>query len=256
MPLCLDDRGRWRRGRSYHYLDAAYAHAIERAGGIALYLPLPFSGVEAGPADARAEAAEAAARCVASIDGLLLPGGDDLPPEPGDAPLPEGLLDLTPAAQLRFDRELLRAAMARELPILGICYGMQLLARERGGQLEADLEYQRPDAAGHQLKQEAETHPLEIAADGRLAALLERTETEVNSLHHQAIRALGPAHRAVGWSPDGLIEAFENPDPGAPFEVGVQWHPEKLPNRDSDRLFSGFVQACRERREGPDAGAA
>ena len=102
IPPCLDERGRWRADRTYQYIDVAYARAVEQAGGIPLYLPLQ--------ADAEALATR--------IGGLLLPGGDDFPPE---APCPEGVrFDPVPAAQLAFDRRLLAAALARGLPVLAI----------------------------------------------------------------------------------------------------------------------------------------
>lgn len=232
IPLCLDDRGRWRQGHTYHYIDGAYSGAIERAGGLVEYLPIQA-------------ATDAIDQLVAGIDGLLLPGGDDLAPEPGDPLLPSDLLDLAPERQVRFDRELAEGAIARGIPVLGICYGMQLLARLRGGCLEAHLPSQRPELPPHKFKDPAERHPLRLAAGSRLAGLLGIEATRVNSLHHQAIRELGAAHRAVAWSPDGLIEAFEARGPEMPFEIGVQWHPEKLGDRESERLFAGFIDACR-----------
>jgi gamma-glutamyl-gamma-aminobutyrate hydrolase PuuD len=117
IPLCLDDRGRWRPGRRYHYLDGAYAESLDRAGALAVYLP------------ARPDV-EPLLDC---LDGLLVPGGDDLPPP---RPLAEGIeLDLVPDDQLAFDRALVSGALERELPVLGICYGMQLLALACGGAL-------------------------------------------------------------------------------------------------------------------------
>ena len=69
----------------------------------------------------------------------------------------------------------------------------------------------------------------------------------MNSLHHQAVERVGPGQRAIAWSPDGVIEAIEMGDPSRTWEIGVQWHPEKMPEATSDRLFEAFVLTCRER---------
>lgn len=244
IPTSLDDRGRWRAGRAYHYIDRRYADAIDAAGGLPVQLP-----IQSDPA-----------ALIAGLDALLLPGGDDLPSE---APLPAAVvLDLVPAEQLAFDEALYDAAVERALPVLGLCYGMQLMARRRGGRLVADLASQRPDSAPHRLA-DADRHAVSLAPDSRLAAILGTTALAVNSLHRQAIETPGPAHRAVAHAPDGVLEAIEarardtevdGPIAGdgaaGRFEIGVQWHPEKLDDAASGRLFAAFVEAARERAAG------
>ncbi len=229
IPLTLDDRGRWRPGRNYHYIDRRYADAISQAGGLPLQLPIQ-------------EDAQALAE---SLDGLLIPGGDDFP---SDRALPSGVeLDLVADAQLAFDAALLREGRRRGLPILGICYGMQLIAREGGGELESHLPTGPQRVENHRLGS-SERHPLTVKPGSRLERLLGVGAKSVNSLHHQAVRAVGAAHLAVAHSPDGVIEAIErvSRDRGeSEWEIGVQWHPEKMDDDTSARLFEGFVNACR-----------
>jgi len=225
IPLCLDDRGRWRAEHTYHYVHAAYARAVERAGGIPVYLPMQ--------SDTRA--------LVAGIGALLVPGGDDLlPPRP--YPL-EVRFDPVPAAQLAFDRALLDAALARELPVLGICYGMQLLAQALGGALHYDIATDVPSAGPHRLPERDGRHALRIAPETRLAALSGASAARVGSRHHQAVSEPGRRLRVCARADDGVIEAIERPS--GPFCLGVQWHPETDANELADALFRAFVDAAR-----------
>ena len=223
IPPCLDDRGRWRQGRDYHYIDRAYARAVDEAGGTAVYLP------QQGSPEA----------LVARLDGLLLPGGDDLaPPHPYPASVS---FDLVPEAQLAFDRALLDAALGSDLPVLAICYGMQLLAEAFDGALAYDIPTDLPQAGAHRLPEATGRHAIEIAAGSRLAELW--PHAEVNSLHHQAATDPGRIEVAAR-APDGVIEGVEAPDR---FVIGVQWHPEKHDVATRAPLFAGFVAACAER---------
>jgi putative glutamine amidotransferase len=232
IPLTLDDRERWREGRAYHYIDRSYADAIAEAGAVALQLP-----IQPDPT-----------ALVASLDGLLIPGGDDFP---ATEALPEGIpdknaLDLVSTEQLAFDEALFEAASRQEIPILGICYGMQLMVRFRNGVLDVHLPSQRPNADDHKLPPDAR-HSIRIESHSRLARILGSEVCEVNSLHQQAVRQVGPMHRIVASSSDGVIEAIERSDSDASiWEIGVQWHPEKMAEDSSRRLFRAFVAACRK----------
>jgi putative glutamine amidotransferase len=223
IPPCLDDRGRWRASRAYHYADAAYAEAISAAGGLPVYLPIQLD------VDALVE----------RIDGLLLPGGDDFPPE---RPYPaEVRFDPAPARQIAFDRALLEGALARDLPVLGICYGMQLLALHCSGSLHFDLASDVAGADPHQLADPDGRHAIRLEVGSRLAALLGSAVSAVNSRHHQAVADPGTA-RVAARASDGVVEAIEIPD--ARFAVGVQWHPESMEPGHRALLFGPFVNAC------------
>ncbi len=223
LPPCLDDAGRIRPGHPYHYVAAHYASAVDAAGGAPLYLP-----IQSDPE-----------RLLDGLDGLLVPGGDDFAP---DAPYPDDVrFRLVPDAQLAFDARLLDGALQRGLPVLGICYGLQLLVRARGGRLHHHLPVDLPDADDHDLA-EHERHALRVHPGARFASLLAGVDA-VNSQHHQAVAAPGNGLRVLASAPDGVIEAVEGT--GDAFVLGVQWHPERLPGPGGAELFDAFVDACR-----------
>ncbi len=211
-------------------LKQAYARAIWDAGGIPLLLPnLPDADPDA---------------ILTCIDGLLLSGGRDV------EPVLYGDGEIHPTVELdvprdRFELPLIRAAHGRDIPILGICRGIQSLNVALGGTLWQDLPSQSPsdvkhrqDAAGDQA-----THTLRLEPECRLAAVFGRRELPVNSFHHQAVRAVADGLVAVGWAEDGIVEAVE--DPRRRFVIGVQYHPEEMAGScaASASLFASFVAA-------------
>ena len=223
IPPCLDERGRWRREREYHYADTAYARAIAEAGGLPVYLP------QQDDVTALAE----------RIDGLLLPGGGDFAPPRA---YPEAVaFDVVPARQLAFDDALLAAALDRDRPVLGICYGMQLLALHNGGALHYDVATDLPRASEHRFTDPGARHEVALEPASRLHEILGGDRASVNSRHHQAVADAGHA-RVSARSDDELVEAIELS--GARFAVGVQWHPESLDAGHRERLFGAFVRAC------------
>jgi putative glutamine amidotransferase len=224
IPPCVDDRGRWKPAREYHYIDSAYARAIEEAGGTPIYLPL-----QSDPS-----------ALIRKLDGLLVPGGDDLPP-PDDYPS-DVKFDLAPDGQRKFDGRLLSDAVERHLPVLAICYGMQLLATTFGGSLHYDIPTDLPDAHPHRLPESDGRHAIRVEPGTRLAEALGSEPAPVNSLHHQGVESPGDGMRVCARAEDGLIEAIERD--GTPFCVGVQWHPEKLSGSHYRGLFGAFIAAC------------
>jgi putative glutamine amidotransferase len=200
-------------------LDARYVEAVVEAGATAV------------PLGAGAD--------LDGLDGLLIPGGGDFAPA---RPYPAGVrFDLVPEAQLASDEALLGAALARGLPVLGICYGMQLLAKHCGGAFVYDIASERPEAAPHRLPEPDGRHAIDVAPDSRLAELVAATALEVNSSHHQAVAEPGRGLRAVAHARDGLIEAIESADP-ARLVLGVQWHPERMPEGHRRRLFAALTR--------------
>jgi putative glutamine amidotransferase len=208
-----------------------YDAAVRRAGAT----PKPLSLDE--PTSAALE----------GVDGLLLTGGDDVDPALyGEARHPTS--DVSEPGRDAFEIDLVRRALAADLPVLAICRGLQVLNVALGGTLIQDI----PSEPGALLPHDADAspttlaHTVAVAPGSCLAALVGPDDTRaVNSRHHQAIRALGEGLVATGTSPDGLIEAAEAP--AARFCVGVQWHPENFKTGEFDRLFAGFVEACRGR---------
>jgi len=225
ISLCLDASGRFRRGRRYHYIDERYADAVVEAGGVPAYLPIQAR--PEGIAD--------------RIDGLLIPGGDDLLPE---TPYPEEIrFEAAPSEQIEFDRALLARALARGIPVLGICYGMQILALHHRGSLHYHIPLDIPGATEHQLPENEGRHPIRVGPGTLLEAVIGAHPDPVNSSHHQAVARAGEGLRVSGRAPDGVIEAIEAE--GERFCLGVQWHPERVPGGQRARLFGAFVSACR-----------
>jgi len=145
-----------------------------------------------------------------------------------------------------FERELLEEALRRGLPVLGICAGLQLLNVVRGGTLVQDLPSEVPGALLHEqtTPKHEPAHGLVVERDGVVAKVTEGAEVQVNSSHHQAIKALGRGLQITARAPDGVIEAVE--DPSCRFVVGVQWHPERMIRLPWQlQLFRALVSAAK-----------
>jgi putative glutamine amidotransferase len=230
VTLDVDD------GARRYEIKQAYVDAVLGAGAVPVLLP---------PAD------RVAAAFLAMIDGLIVTGGAfDIPPELyGEArrdacgPVKE--------ARTRFEKELLEAALAAALPVLGICGGMQLMNVVRGGTLHQDL-VADTGLQGHEQPppKDVPTHAIKVPAGTLLWRLigLGVPEHRVNSTHHQAVKTPGTGVLVAATAPDGVVEAIELPD--LPFAVGVQWHPEALAKHDDRHagIFAGLAEAARSVR--------
>ncbi|GAP64376.1 putative glutamine amidotransferase [Ardenticatena maritima] len=210
----------------------AYSEAVMRAGGIPLLIPpLP----------------EIAEMYLDAIDGLILSGGGDIAPwrYTTEPPHPQvyGLDETRDALEVA----LAQAAVARDMPLLAICRGMQVLAVALGGTLIQHIPDAIPSALEHRpepLRVPLPRHEVQIAEGSRLAAVLETQRLSVNSGHHQAVRTVAEPLQVVAHAPDGVVEAIEVRK--ARFVVGVQWHPELLGDEAvHQRLFKQLVQAAR-----------
>lgn len=196
-------------------LNAAYVRAVTAAGGVPIVLS-PLMGPSL------------AARALDGVDGLVLTGGEDVDPAWYEtAPHPR----LNPPSRERdlFELALFAAARQRELPVLGICRGIQLVNVALGGTLYQDLPSERRGTVDHdpQGARTDRSHDVRLEPGSLAAGALGSATVRVNSFHHQAVRDLAPKLVASGWSEDGLIEAVEGAE-GQPWLLAVQWHPEEM----------------------------
>jgi len=205
----------------------AYVRAVEHAGGRPLVVPPSEDGLE---------------ETLDALDGVIFSGGGDLDPELyGAEPHEETDMPRTErdAAELR----LLEAALDRDMPVLAICRGSQLLNVARGGDLEQHL----PEAVGHEQHRHDpgsfSDHDVKVAADSRLGGLL-GDRAPVKSHHHQGYGRIGSGLREVAWAEDGVVEGLEDADKR--FALGVLWHPEE---GEDFALFQGLVEEARRYRE-------
>lgn len=229
----------------------AYSRRVYAAGGLPLLLPnVPELEVE---------------KMLPHLDGLLLSGGGDVDPARWGEPPHPALGQVDPLRD-RLEIALVLGALARDLPLLGICRGAQVMAVADGGDLWQDIPSQCQGEVEHfqSCPRHLPSHKVTLPRDGALARALgpalplvrprgsrpaggDNLTLRVNSFHHQAARKCGSLFTAEGRSSDGLTEALTAP--GATFALGVQWHPEEMAETDpaQARLFTAFVEAARGR---------
>lgn len=198
------------------------------------------------------EPTETVAHALQGIDGLLLTGGGDIEPKHyGEEPSPL-LSDVEPERDV-FELALVREARARDLPILAICRGIQVLNVAFGGSLVQDIPTENTGAQDHNLKVPpnqpfSRAHEIWVEKDSLVAELMgerlvDADTVDVNSRHHQAVKKVADGFTVTATAPDGVIEAIE--DSTARFCLGVQWHPENFWRTGEFRpLFEGFLAAA------------
>ena len=217
-----------------YFLRARYIRAVEELGGIPLILPLVTE-----PSARR--------RLLDRVDGLLITGsGPDLSPrlygEQQRYKFP-----LVSKRRADFELELVHQARKRDLPLLGICGGMQTVNVACGGSLYQDIPAQVPGALDHRQKAKAVhvAHPVTVTPESLLNKVVARRTLMVNSSHHQSVKTVAPSLMASAVAPDGIIEAIESH--GHRFLLAIQWHPEFLFERHAvhRRLFEALLHAAR-----------
>jgi putative glutamine amidotransferase len=205
---------------------ATYVQAITRAGGRPVLIPPSEDGID---------------ETLDAVDGLLFSGGSDLDPELYDQEPHEETFGVVPQRD-RAELALLESALARDMPVLAVCRGSQVLNIARGGDLVQHL----PDVVGDEKHKHTPgtfaDHDVTLEPDTRIAALLGE-RAPVKSHHHQGFGRVGEGLRVTAHAEDGTIEAVE--DPSHPFALGVLWHPEA---GEDLRLFEAFVGAASEYR--------
>jgi gamma-glutamyl-gamma-aminobutyrate hydrolase PuuD len=204
-----------------------YVRALERAGARVLLVPPSEEGVD---------------ETLDALDGLLFSGGSDVDPETYGAEAHPETTGLRPERD-RGELALLEAALARDMPVLAVCRGFQVLNVARGGDLDQHL----PDSVGNEQHREVKgvfsEHDVRIEDGSRLGSLL-GDRAPVKSHHHQGAGRVGEGLREVAWADDGTVEGLE--DPERRFAVGVLWHPEA---GEDMKLFEALVAEASTYRE-------
>ncbi len=220
-------------GRPIYANNRAYVHAVEDAGGLPVLIPM-------------LNELKLLDTLLARLDGLVLPGGIDVHP----GRYREAVHPLTEEADLQldeFEMSLTSWALQEDLPILGLCRGMQVINVVLGGSLYQDISDQYPKSLPHSNRDLPRTHlchPIIVEPGSQMEKVLGTQEVLVNSLHHQAIKAPGKGVFISGKAEDGIAELLEVPDHR--FVLAAQSHPEEIYTivPAFARLFSAFVRAC------------
>lgn len=205
ITVSIDASGRLRPDAEVLYVRRGYAQAVRAAGGVPVLVP-----PEADPVDV-----------VSMCDGLVLSGGADLPVS--FAAGAAAAANAEHAERIAWDRRLLDGARGARRPLLGVCYGMQLLNLHRGGTLLPDIAARVQGALDHGGGGRETDHEVVLAQGSVLHAAL-GPAAQVRSRHHQAIDRVASGLRVAARAPDGIVEAVE-PEDDEPL-LGVEWHPE------------------------------
>lgn len=237
------------RGKTLQYLEQSVPHWVMSMGALIAMLPTVERGRPHRAADVCVE------DFVEQLDGLVLQGGADIDPGFYGEPLTHARGDID-AERDRFEIELLRAFVAAGKPVFGICRGLQLINVAFGGTLYQDLHLDAATSEAHHVRDLYDEHVHEVRIDpgSWMADVYGGVRGgQVNSIHHQGVRALGDRLVGEAWAPDGVLEALRWTGEG--FVVGVQWHPEFHDHRypallPADPLMAAFFDAARRRRDG------
>ena len=206
----------------------SYVNAVSRAGGRPLLVPPSEDGID---------------ETLDALDGILFSGGSDLDPSTYGAESHPATTGIRPERD-RAELALMEAAFARDMPMLAVCRGVEVMNVARGG----DLVQHVPDVIGNERHRHTPgvfaDHDVDLEQGSRLQRVL-GDRAPVKSHHHQGIGRVGDGLREVAWADDGIVEALE--DPARRFALGVLWHPEE---GEDFALFTELVEEARRYREG------
>jgi putative glutamine amidotransferase len=222
ITVSLDHGKIIRKSRDYLYVKRAYSQAVKKAGGQPVLISpdmLPEAAVE-------------------MCDAIVISGGDDIPPDLyGEKPAAE--INPESLERIKWERRLLDICVPAERPLLGICYGMQLINVHFGGSLYQDISSDLRDAMDHGGQGKVATHQIKIAEKSSLFPLFGSTAI-VCSTHHQAINKLAAQFSVAARSDDGIVEAIECRN-----TLAVEWHPES--DATGDAIYRLLVERAKQR---------
>lgn len=214
----VDDKGTARTQIHFNY-----AQAVAENGGIPLVLPT-------------LDNEQIIQRYVKELDGLVLVGGDDIPPS-AYGEQPHETVEILPPQRYDFERKLIAQWLDSKKPLLGVCLGMQFTNVVSGGSLIQDIPSQVGKKVNHR-----KYHMVQIEPGSLLSQLLGANEARVLSSHHQAVRKVGKGLKVIARSEDGVNEALERTDGG--FGLFVQWHPEAMSDKKHrDAIYGALIRA-------------
>ena len=238
VPCRCDTSGLY-PGRPVNAQNTAYTDSILHSGGLPILIPVEITG-------------DLLATLLNQIDGILFTGGGDIDPSfYNEQPVVDNLSDIQTERDLQ-ELELIKMAIDHQKPFFAICRGVQVMNVAGGGTLYQDLATQNPNIIRHdfyysddQLPRNYVAHDVQLEEKSLLRNVLQSDTVAVNSLHHQAIKEVGPMLTATGRASDGVVEVLEIPD--HPFALGVQWHPEELfvEYESARKMFAAFIDASR-----------
>lgn len=213
----------------WYALRRNYSEMIESTGGLPVFLPYATDLIDS---------------YLSVIQGLLVPGGyPDIDPKLYGEDFTHPSIETNPD-RAHFELAIVKAALAKNVPILGICGGQQLLNVALGGNLIQHLPDESDDYLEHVQShaRDEPCHDITVVKGTLLHRILGAEQVSVNSVHHQAVRELGKGLIVNARAPDGVIEGIEAPE--YTYCLGVQWHPEYAPTADNKAIFGSFLQAA------------
>lgn len=221
-------------GQEWQLLADDYVKCIERAGGIPIIIPIT-------------EDFSCTTETLGILDGLLFTGGSDIDPQFYNQLPKKGLGAIDPKRDEHEIALAKKVLFEMDMPVLGICRGIQILNVACGGTLYQDLALERPEGFNHTIIEAPKyypTHKVKIKEQSKIHHIFKSDEIKVNSFNHQGINRLAEEFEATMVAEDGLIEGIEMK--GSRFVIAVQWHPEMMVERYPEYMviFEEFVKGC------------